>query len=189
MAEAFRAALAKSPATWLLSEVLFGIRPAVAIWPSNLSERAILRKPLARSWFLLAWATARFEPPRKTLDGLSAVLPGASPCGRSNTRIRGWMGRADQSTKVRAMFVTAKQVDEIVRRHPEVLKARLVVEGETGSDRMTLRCETKARPKTLVESLTTSIRDVTKLRGEVELVDAGSLPNDGKVIEDLRKYV
>lgn len=120
---------------------------------------------------------------------LSAVLPGISPCGRTNTRIRGWMGRADQSTKVRAMFVTAKQVDEIVRRHGEVLKARLVVEGETGSDRMTLRCETKARPQGLVEALTASIRDVTKLRGEVELVDAGTLPNDGKVIEDLRKYV
>jgi len=120
---------------------------------------------------------------------LSAILPGASPCGRTNTRIRGWMGRADQSTKVRAMFVTAKQVDEIVRRHPEVLKARLVVEGETGNDRMTLRCEAKQRPTGLVEALTTSIRDVTKLRGDVELVEAGSLPNDGKVIEDLRKYI
>jgi len=120
---------------------------------------------------------------------LSAILPGASRCGRTNTRIRGWMGRADQSTKVRAMFVTAKQVDEIVRRHPEVLRARLVVEGETGNDRMTLRCEAKARPAGLVEVLTASIRDVTKLRGDVELVEAGSLPNDGKVIEDLRKYV
>ena len=119
---------------------------------------------------------------------LSAILPGISPCGRSNTRIRGWMGRADQSTKVRAMFVTAKQVDEIVRRHPEVLKARLVVEGETGSDRMTLRCEVKVRPAGLAEALVASIRDVTKLRGEVELVNAGTLPNDGKVIEDLRKY-
>src|SRR4029077_14230553 len=72
---------------------------------------------------------------------LSAVLPGASPCGRTNVRIKGWMGRADQSTKVRAMFVTPKQVDEIVKRHAEVLRARLVVEGEQGNDRMTLRCE------------------------------------------------
>jgi phenylacetate-coenzyme A ligase PaaK-like adenylate-forming protein len=119
---------------------------------------------------------------------LSAVLPGASPCGRTNTRIRGWMGRADQTTKVRAMFVTPKQVGEILRRHPEVLKARLVVEGETGSDRMVLRCETKSRPQGLAEALIASIREVTKLRGEVELVDAGSLPNDGKVIEDARKY-
>ena len=120
---------------------------------------------------------------------LSAVLPGASPCGRTNTRIRGWMGRADQSTKVRAMFVTAKQVDEVVRRHPEILKARLVVEGETGNDRMTLKCEVKERPGGLAEAVVGSIRDLTKLRGEVELVAPGSLPNDGKVIDDLRKYV
>jgi phenylacetate-CoA ligase len=119
---------------------------------------------------------------------LSAILPGVSPCGRTNTRIRGWMGRADQSTKVRAMFVTAKQVDEIARRHKEVLKARLVIEGEVGSDRMTLRCEAKERPQGLVEALVNSIRDVTKLRGEAELVAPGTLPNDGKVIEDLRKY-
>jgi phenylacetate-CoA ligase len=119
---------------------------------------------------------------------LSAVLPGASPCGRTNTRIRGWMGRADQSTKVRAMFVTPKQVNEIVRRHPEILKARLVVEGEDGNDRMTLKCEVKARPEGLPAAIVVSIRDLTKLRGEVELVRAGSLPNDGKVIEDFRKY-
>jgi phenylacetate-CoA ligase len=119
---------------------------------------------------------------------LSAVLPGPSPCGRSNTRLKGWMGRADQTTKVRAMFVTPKQVNEVLRRHPEVTKARLVVEGETGNDRMTLRCEANDRPAGLVEAIVTSIRDVTKLRGEVELVAPGSLPNDGKVIEDLRKY-
>ena len=120
---------------------------------------------------------------------LSAILPGTSPCGRTNTRIRGWMGRADQSTKVRAMFVTPKQVNEIVRRHVEILKARLVVEGETGNERMTLKCETKARPAGLSEAVAAAIRELTKLRGEVELVAPGSLPNDGKVIEDLRKYV
>jgi len=119
---------------------------------------------------------------------LSAVLPGQSPCGRTNTRIKGWMGRADQTTKVRAMFVTPKQVNEVLRRHPEVTKARLVVEGETGNDRMTLRCEAADRPSGMVEAIVASIRDVTKLRGEVELVAPGSLPNDGKVIEDLRKY-
>jgi phenylacetate-coenzyme A ligase PaaK-like adenylate-forming protein len=119
---------------------------------------------------------------------LSAILPVTSPCGRTNTRIRGWMGRADQSTKVRAMFVTPKQVNEIVRRHTEILKARLVVEGETGNERMTLKCETKARPVGLGEAVAGSIRELTKLRGEVELVVPGSLPNDGKVIEDLRKY-
>jgi phenylacetate-CoA ligase len=122
---------------------------------------------------------------------LSAVLPGASPCGRTNVRIKGWMGRADQSTKVRAMFVTAKQVAEIVRRHPEVAMARLVIEGEVGSDRMTLKCALKggaAAPDSLNAAIVATIRDVTKLRGEVEFVAAGSLPNDGKVIDDLRKY-
>ncbi len=119
---------------------------------------------------------------------LSAVLTGRSSCGRTNTRIRGWMGRADQTTKVRAMFVTPKQVSEVVRRHAEVLRARLVVEGETGNDRMTLKCEVKERPVGLAAAIVTSIRDITKLRGEVELVSPGSLPNDGKVIEDLRTY-
>jgi len=119
---------------------------------------------------------------------LSAVLPGTSPCGRTNVRIKGWMGRADQSTKVRAMFVTPAQVSEIMRRHPAVTRARLVVEGEAGNDRMTLKCEVSEKPPNLSEALVNSIREVTKLRGEVELVSPGSLPNDGKVIEDLRKY-
>jgi phenylacetate-CoA ligase len=119
---------------------------------------------------------------------LSAVLPGQSPCGRTNVRIRGWLGRADQTTKVRAMFVTPRQVNEIVRRHAEVLKARLVVEGETGNDRMTLKCEARERPVGLAQAIVASVREVTKLRGEVELVAPGSLPNDGKVIEDARKY-
>ena len=119
---------------------------------------------------------------------LSAVLPGKSPCGRTNVRIRGWMGRADQSTKVRAMFVTPAQVNELRRRHPEVLRARLVVEGEAGNDRMTLKCEVSERPAGLEEALVASMRELTKLRGGVEFVAPGSLPNDGKVIEDLRKY-
>ena len=119
---------------------------------------------------------------------LSAMLPGTSPCGRTNTRIKGWMGRADQTTKVRAMFVTPKQVSEVLRRHKEVLKARLVVAGETGNDLMTLKCEVKDRPAGLADAIVASIRDVTKLRGEVELVSPGTLPNDGKVIDDTRKY-
>jgi len=119
---------------------------------------------------------------------LSAVLPGASPCGRTNVRIKGWMGRADQTTKVRGMFVTPKQLGEIVRRHPELIKARLVVAGSTGNDSMTLRCEAKKEDAGLKTALVASIRDVTKLRGEVEFVPAGSLPNDGKVIDDTRKY-
>ena len=120
---------------------------------------------------------------------LSAVMPGVSPCGRTNVRIKGWMGRADQSTKVRAMFVTPGQVADILRRHPSVLRARLVVSGEAGNDSMTLKCEVKeGSTASLAESIVDSIRDVTKLRGEVKLVAPGSLPNDGKVIEDLRKY-
>ncbi len=119
---------------------------------------------------------------------LSALLPGASPCGRTNMRIKGWMGRADQTTKVRGMFVTPKQMAEILRRHPEVMKARLLVAGSTGNDSMTLRCEVGKEDAALKAVLIASIRDVTKLRGEVEFVSAGSLPNDGKVIDDTRKY-
>ena len=119
---------------------------------------------------------------------LSAVLAGTSPCGRTNVRIKGWMGRADQSTKVRAMFVTPRQVNDIVRRHPEIVRARLVVEGEAGDDRMTLKCEMRERLQGVAEAIIASIREVTKLRGDVQLVEPGSLPNDGKVIEDTRKY-
>jgi len=119
---------------------------------------------------------------------MSALLPGASPCGRTNARIKGWMGRADQTTKVRGMFVTPKQVGEILRRHPEVARARLVVAGATGNDSMTLRCEGKDQDEGLKQALIASIRDVTKLRGDIEFVAAGSLPNDGKVIDDTRKY-
>jgi phenylacetate-CoA ligase len=119
---------------------------------------------------------------------LSAVLPGKSPCGRTNVRIRGWMGRADQSTKVRAMFVTPGQVAEVLKRHREVLRARLVVDAEAGNDRMTLLCEAHERPEALAAALVASMREVTKLRSDVELVAPGTLPNDGKVIEDKRKY-
>jgi phenylacetate-CoA ligase len=119
---------------------------------------------------------------------LSAILPGTSPCGRTNVRIKGWMGRADQTTKVRAMFVTPKQVNEIVRRHPEIARARLVIEGETGNERMILKCEVAGSPAGLAQAAAATIREVTKLRGEVELVAPGSLPNDGKVIDDTRKY-
>ena len=119
---------------------------------------------------------------------LSAVLPGVSPCGRSNVRIKGWMGRADQTAKVKGMFVHPSQVAEVLKRHPEVSKARLVVDNETGQDRMTLRCETAASGNGLVQTVAASIRDVTKLRGEVALRKPGELPNDGKVIDDARKY-
>jgi phenylacetate-CoA ligase len=120
---------------------------------------------------------------------LSAVLDGIAPCGRTNTRIRGWMGRADQTTKVRAMFVHPSQVAEIARRHPEIRRARLVISGQMANDVMTLRCEVEHPDDTRAqESIVASIRDVTKLRGDVELVAAGTLPNDGRVIEDARRY-
>ncbi|HSI58748.1 MAG TPA: AMP-binding protein [Ideonella sp.] len=121
---------------------------------------------------------------------LSAVLPGPCPTGRSNTRIKGWLGRADQTTKVRGMFVHTGQVAEVARRHPEVLKARLVVEGEMASDRMTLRVELAAGVEVtgLAARIADSLREVSKLRGEVQLLAAGALPNDGKVIEDARSY-
>ena len=119
---------------------------------------------------------------------LSAVLAGPCPTGRTNTRIKGWMGRADQTAKVRGMFVHPAQVAEIVRRHPEVHKARLVVSGEMASDRMALHVEVGDRPEGLAPRLAETMREVTKLRGEVLLCAVGSLPNDGKVIEDARRY-
>ena len=121
---------------------------------------------------------------------MSAVLSGTSPCGRTNTRIKGWMGRADQTTKVRAMFVHPSQVADIVRRHAVIRKARLVISGEMANDEMTLHCEVDHPDAALseVDAIIASIRDVTKLRGNVKLHAIGSLPNDGKVIEDARSY-
>ena len=118
---------------------------------------------------------------------LSAVLQGACPTGRSNTRIKGWLGRADQTTKVRGMFVHPSQVADIARRFPEVRRARLVVEGEMADDRMTIKVEADAA-EGLAARIADAVREVTKLRGEVALVAPGSLPNDGKVIEDARSY-
>ncbi len=119
---------------------------------------------------------------------LSAILPGQCPSGRTNTRIKGWMGRADQTTKVRGMFIHPAQVAAIAARFPQVLRARLVVTGEMANDQMVLRAETAEFAGGLAERLQDTIREVTKLRGEVELVAPGSLPNDGKVIEDARSY-
>jgi phenylacetate-CoA ligase len=119
---------------------------------------------------------------------LSALMPGACPSGRTNTRIQGWMGRADQTTKIRGMFVHPGQVADIARRFPEVVKARLVVSGEMANDAMTLRVEAASRPQGLDARIGDAVRDVTKLRAAVELLEPGSLPNDGKVIEDARSY-
>jgi phenylacetate-CoA ligase len=121
---------------------------------------------------------------------LSAILPGACPTGRTAPRIRGWLGRADQSAKVRGLFVHPAQVAEIARRHPEVVRARLVVSGADADDRLVLRAETAgAVPEGLAARLAQTARDVTKLRAEVELLPAGALPNDGKVIDDARPPV
>ena len=122
---------------------------------------------------------------------MSALLVDAPPsgCGRTNVRIKGWMGRADQTTKVRAMFVHPAQVVNITRRHPDILKARLVVSGRMANDVMTLHCEVaQPLPPERIEAIVASMRDVTKLRGEVKLEAPGALPDDGKVIEDRRDY-
>ena len=122
---------------------------------------------------------------------LSAILPGTCPTGRTNARIKGWMGRADQTVKIRGMFVHPGQVADIARRFPEIIKARLVVSGEMANDRMTLQVEAQTAGEThagLDQRIGEAIRDVTKLRGTVELLSPGSLPNDGKVIEDARSY-
>ncbi|MGH6638764.1 MAG: phenylacetate--CoA ligase family protein [Polaromonas sp.] len=119
---------------------------------------------------------------------LSAVLPGTCPTGRTNARIKGWMGRADQTVKVRGMFVHPGQVADIARRFPEVIKARLVVSGEMANDSMSFQAETASAPEGLDQRIGEAIRDVTKLRGTVQLLAPGSLPNDGKVIEDARSY-
>ena len=120
---------------------------------------------------------------------LSAILPGASPCGRTNVRIKGWLGRADQSTKVRAMFVHPSQIAEIEKMHPEVIRSRLVVDGDKSGDVMVLHCEVETgNNEQLEQALINNIREVCSLRGEVNLVEPGSLPNDGKVIEDTRSY-
>jgi len=120
---------------------------------------------------------------------LSAVLSGPCPTGRTNTRIKGWLGRADQTTKIRGMFVHPGQVADIIKRFPEVARARLVVTGEMANDVMTLKVETSCSgPDALAAKIGEAIRDVTKLRGAVEILLPGSLPNDGKVIEDARSY-
>ncbi|MBS0344854.1 MAG: AMP-binding protein [Proteobacteria bacterium] len=119
---------------------------------------------------------------------LSALLPGISPCGRTNARIKGWLGRADQTTKVKGMFVHPGQVAAVLKRHPELGRGRLVVDNPAQTDRMTLHCEVAGTPDGLAEAIAASLRELTKLRGEVHFCTPGSLPNDGKLIEDLRSY-
>ena len=125
---------------------------------------------------------------RLALGDLSAILPGTSPCGRTNTRIKGWMGRADQTAKIKGMFVRPEQVAEVARRHAELGRVRLVVTRVGEMDAMTLRAECRATDPGLERAIGESLRAVMKLGGSVELLAPGSLPNDGKVIEDARTY-
>jgi phenylacetate-CoA ligase len=118
---------------------------------------------------------------------LSAQLPGISGCGRTNMRLKGWMGRADQTTKVKGMFVHPSQIADIVRRHPEIVRARLTVDNPEGNDRMVLNVEIPGDRPVSADAIVATIRDVTKLRGEVAFRKLGELPNDGKVIDDIRK--
>jgi phenylacetate-CoA ligase len=120
---------------------------------------------------------------------LSAIMDGESPCGRTNLRIKGWMGRADQTTKIRGMFVHPSQVAAVLKRHPEAVKGRLVVDSADNQDLMTLHCEIEAAPsEDLREAIAGSVRELCKLRAEVVFGEGGSLANDGKVIDDVRSY-
>ncbi|MDE2065127.1 MAG: AMP-binding protein [Bradyrhizobium sp.] len=123
---------------------------------------------------------------RLAIGDLTAVLPGNSPCGRTNLRIKGWMGRADQTTKVKGMFVRPEQIAEVAKRHPELGRLRLIVSRDNEQDVMTLRCECASPDAALREAVTSTLRSLMKLGGTVELVAPGALPNDGKVIADER---
>jgi phenylacetate-CoA ligase len=125
---------------------------------------------------------------RLATGDLSAVMPGQSPCGRTNMRIKGWLGRADQTTKVKGMFVHPEHVAEISKRHPELGRVRLVVGRSGEQDTMVLKAETTAGEPAVIERIADTMRQVTKLKGEVQLVAPGTLPNDGKMIADERTY-
>jgi phenylacetate-CoA ligase len=124
---------------------------------------------------------------RLATGDLSALMPGMSPCGRTNARIKGWMGRADQTAKVKGMFVHPKQIAEIGARHPEIMRLRLVVDREAEQDRMTLLAECATSDAALETAIAATLQSITKLKGSVRLMTPGTLPNDGKIIADERK--
>lgn len=138
---------------------------------------------------LVTTLTPEYPLIRFATGDMSALMEGASPCGRTNQRIKGWMGRADQTTKVRGMFVHPSQVADVLKRHPEALKGRLVIDSVDNKDLMTLHCEV-AHPasKELGEAIAESVRELCKLRAEIVFGEPGSLANDGKVIDDVRSY-
>jgi phenylacetate-CoA ligase len=152
------------------------VRPGTgdAVAPGDVGEIVVTSLNPDHPWIRLA------------LGDLTATLSGVSACGRTNMRIKGWMGRADQTTKVKGMFVRPEQIAEIGKRHPEFGRLRLVVTRAGEADVMTLRAECATVAETLQDALAATLRAVTKLGGNVELVAAGSLPNDGKVIADER---
>ena len=119
---------------------------------------------------------------------LSAIQEGSSDCGRSNRRIKGWMGRADQTAKIRGMFVHPEQVSRVAQRHSEIIRARLVVDWVDEKDHLLLKCEVNQKSEGLEQAVAGSLRELCKLRGDIELIAAGSLPNDGVVIDDIRRY-
>jgi phenylacetate-CoA ligase len=123
---------------------------------------------------------------RLAIGDLTAALPDRSPCGRTNLRIKDWMGRADQTTKIKGMFVRPEQIAEIGKRHPELKRLRRVVQRGNEQDVMILKCECALLNDALCNAVTVTLRSVTKLGGSVELVPLGSLPNDGKLIADAR---
>ena len=124
----------------------------------------------------------RFAP-----GDLSAALPGLSPCGRTNMRIKGWMGRADQTTKIKGMFVSPQQVDIISKRYPEILRSRLVVSRDGQQDVMTLKVECNSLNSEVLEAISNTLTSVTKLKGNIEAVPKNSLDNDGMIIDDRRE--
>ena len=125
---------------------------------------------------------------RLATGDLSAVMPGVSPCGRTNLRIRGWLGRADQTTKVKGMFVHPEQVVAVGKTFPELGRVRLVVDREDEQDTITLMVEAPEDDSDLAERIAETLQQITKLKGVVELSEMGSLPNDGKIIADERSY-
>jgi len=152
------------------------VRPGTGdpVMPGDVGEILVTSLDLDHPWIRLA------------LGDLTAALPGVSSCGRTNMRINGWMGRADQSTKIKGMFVRPEQIAEIGKRHPELGRLRLVVTREGDSDKMTLKAEVRNSNHDLLQTVAESLRSITKLGGSVEAVPLASLPNDGKVISDER---
>lgn len=154
------------------------VRPGTGdpVPPGDVGE--VVVTPLNPDYPLLRFATG----------DLSAIAEGRSPCGRTGLRIKGWMGRADQTTKVKGMFVRPEQIASVLSRHAEVTRARLTVARDGDADTMLLTAECDGSPEGLVAAMEQSVRDVLKLRGTVKLVPPGSLPNDGKVIDDTRDF-